>query len=135
MNCAAVQEQILECFDGDQRRPTEIVTHMAECASCTQFYEAQLHLHDALANHLEPPTLSRDFQTSLFAKVKRERRRQIWNWVPDVVHFSGGLVTTITCALLLPQTAGMVVGVGLGFTLFSYVVSIFVGSWLEDDGL
>jgi predicted anti-sigma-YlaC factor YlaD len=136
MNCAESEEQILECFDGEQRPPAEpVATHIAECTSCAQFYAAQSDLHRVLTDRLSPPILSPEFQATVLAKVKRERSRQVWNMVPDLVHFGGGLITTIACALFIPQTAGTVVGIGVAFTLLSYVVSIFVGSWLEDDVL
>ena len=136
MTCVEVRDQILECFDDPGTAlPAVVAEHLETCTSCARFQAAQHSLDLALTQRFSPPALSDGFQKELLRKVRQDRHRQIWNAVPDIVHIGGGLVASTACALLIPHSQGVMLGVGVAFTLGTYVIQTLVGLWLEDEGL
>jgi hypothetical protein len=134
MNCADVREAIVESFDvPGTALHSAAMEHMTACASCTEFHAAQQNLHSALMQRFVPPNLSADFSRQLRTKVKDEQRRRLWNFVPDVVHIAIGILASVVCAVVIPDQAVGVLAVGLGFTLFAYVVQTLVGILFDSE--
>ena len=52
--------------------------------------------------------------------------------LPDVVHFASCGAATVSCAVLLPFDAVMVLGAGAAATAVSYVVLAAVRDWFEE---
>jgi hypothetical protein len=138
VNCLSAQELILESLDSPlsegQRRDLEL--HLSGCEQCQRFQEVQLALDQALAAHYVAAPLSAAFQTELKRKVRADRCRALWDWIPDLIHVGGGVLLTVGCVWLLPAPASLVLAAGFAFTVGSYLLQTLFGFWLEElEGL
>ena len=134
MTCRETEELILECIDTplDPARRRALDEHVAGCDACRQFRQTQLALDASLASHFAAATLSVEFENALRQRVAAEKRRVLWEYLPDLLHLGGGLAVSLVCAWLLPFSAGPVIAAGLGFTGISYFFQILLRSLIED---
>lgn len=131
MTCQIVEEEIL-----DGALSAAAAAHLATCTGCRQFREAQLRLDGALATHFQPPELSPAFRSRLNQRVNAEKRKAWRDLIPDMLHWSGGIVTTALLAWMLPAEAGAVLAWGAGATMATWGLHAalrFVFEVLEDE--
>jgi anti-sigma factor RsiW len=126
MDCREVEEGLLEDLDGGglSAKRLEIETHLAGCATCTRFAQAQKRLDAELSAIFPPPELSPAFGANLRKRIQLDPVRPLPAFLPDVVHFASCLASTILCAALLPLHAGAVLGYGVATTFATYLVLV-----------
>ncbi len=134
MNCESVQDLILDSLDAPLATPERhaLEEHLTACADCRGFLETQAVLDRALAVHYAPPELSQGFQQALQRRLRAEKRRALWEAVPDLLHLAGGAALTAACACVLPFSPGTVLAAGGAATAASYLVLSAARSWLEN---
>jgi hypothetical protein len=134
MDCLAAQEMILESLDSGLAAADQgpLQQHLSGCDPCSRFAEAQRALDHKLAQSIHAPALSRDFDTSLRARLRPHRRDPWASWLPDAAYFAGAGVAVALCAALLPLPAAVVVPVGAGVALVAYAVQAIFVSVLEE---
>jgi len=138
MTCQAAQELILENLDGkvDEEQRIGLESHLTRCDMCRSFWEAQRELDAVLAAHCVAPELSSAFRSGLAQKIRREKKQALQEWLPDLLHFGGGVLAMAACFLWLPVAPALIFTVGLALTFFSYVLQTVFRFWLEDlEGL
>jgi len=134
VTCREAEELILESIDAPLDRAGRLALdhHMAECGACQRFQQTQLALDVSLTSHFAATTLGVDFEQALRQRVAAERRRVLWEYVPDLLHLGGGLAGSLACAWLLPFSSGMVIASGIGFTLVAYFFQVLLRSAIEE---
>jgi hypothetical protein len=117
MNCRDAEELILESLDRAQP-PTgaEFLAHMATCPDCKEFHRIQSTLDASLASHFAAPELTADFSDRLQALIAAEKRRALWEALPDVLPIAAGAIATGLCIWLSPLPVRLVATGGLAFT-------------------
>ena len=138
MTCQTAAELILENMDCllTGERKAELESHLLQCQACRSFHRAQVTLDLALSNSQIAPQLSPAFGVRLNQKLRAEKRRVLWQWLPDLLHIGGGILATAACVVWFPFAAWLTLGVGALFTLGSYTLQTVLRFWLEDlEGL
>ena len=134
MTCREAEELILDGIDSPLE-PSERRTlnqHLTECDACRQFQQTQLALDVSLASHFAESAPAVEFGESLQQRIAAEKRRVLWEYVPDVLHLGGGLGASIVCAWMLPFSGGLVMAAGLGLTLVGYFFQALLRSAIEE---
>ena len=138
MTCREIEDLILESMDGpaDVSGRQALEAHLSECGACRQFQETQLALDVSLAACYAAPELRPEFDRALRRSLRAERRRVLWEYLPDLLHWGGGLAGSVVCAWILPYSAGLVLAAGVGFTLSAYVFQVVLRVLIEQaEGL
>ena len=138
MSCREIEELILESMDApaDVGERQALETHLAECGACRQFHQAQLSLDVSLAARYAAPELRSEFDRALRRSIRAERRRVLWEYFPDLLHWGGGLTGSVVCAWVLPFSPAAVIAAGVGFTLSTYVFQVVLRVLIEQvEGL
>jgi hypothetical protein len=134
MFCRSAEEMIIEHLDHplDEDRRQSLLQHLSACDACRRFQQVQKELDVALMEHFTIPVASLDFNKRLMQKIAEEERSILWDILPDLLHISGGLLTTLVCIWLLPFSRHLILSVGLGGTLLSYLLQILLRLHLEE---
>lgn len=133
MTCREIEELILESMDApaDVGERQALAAHLAECAACREFQQTQLSLDVSLAARYAAPELRPEFDRALRRSIRAERRRVLWEYLPDLLHWGGGLTGSVVCAWALPYSPGPVIAAGVGFTLSAYVFQVVLRVTIE----
>lgn len=108
MRCAHFEELILDSFDRElagQERPA-LDAHLAGCASCRVFLEAQKSLDTALAAGIAAPPLPDGFARQVLSRVDGIPQEPKISSLPEILDFVGyaGLAVAAAClARYLPE--------------------------------
>jgi len=134
VTCHQAEELILESIDNplDPAQRRALDQHIGECGACRQFQRSQLALDVSLASHFSAATLGLEFDEALRQRIAAERRRVLWEDLPDLLHLGGGLAVSLVCGWLLPFSFGMVIAAGLGLTLVAYLFQVLLRSFIEE---
>jgi hypothetical protein len=134
MDCPTAQEAILEALTTTAPVSQDLEQHVAACATCARFSAHQMIIDSRLSGMFMPAEPSSSFRSSLWARVKRERRRAWMDSMPDVVHLTGCGIATAACAFVLPFNSAGVLMAGLMSTTVTYLLLGAVRSSFEDTG-
>ena len=126
MTCREIEELMLDDLDAP------VGAHLAGCARCREFLETQRAIDRSLAAQITAPALSAGFDRSLRRRLAAERRRALWDYLPDVLHLGGGLAGSLVCAWLLPEQAKAVLAMGAGFTVSGYLILVLMRTAIEN---
>lgn len=133
MSCRQFEELILESFDAPpSERGAVLDAHLPVCQSCRRFQASQNSLHALLSARYAPPELSEGFRAGLRRRVKAEKRRALWDAMPDLLHLGGGFIATGACAVFVPLPTQYVLAAGIGFTLGTYLLQTLVRMAFEE---
>ena len=133
MNCREFEDWILESLDLrlDGRREGLLAEHVSQCDSCRRFQAVQHALDRGLVEHCVTPPLDAGLSAAVRHRAARESRGAIWDLAPDLLHLGGGAVCTLVTSWLLPGSSTMVLGVGLGLTVLTYLPYTFFRGAIE----
>jgi hypothetical protein len=132
MDCPKVQEAILEALITAAPVSEDLEQHVAGCATCARFSAHQVIIDSRLSAMFAPSEPSSSFRSTLWARVKQERRRAWTDAMPDVVHLVGCGIATAIATFVLPFDAARVVMAGLMGTSVTYLMLGAVRSSFED---
>ena len=136
MECGSVQAAILAAFDEESHAASgEVEAHLADCPACARFAAAQRAIDARLTARIVTPPMSADFRSSLRSRIGRERQSAWRDALPDIVHFASWGAATVVCVLVLPLSAGIVLGGGATAALLAYVALTVARTSLEDVDL
>ncbi len=127
MTCETAHDLILESAESPL-----LAEHVAGCEECHLFQESQHELDQALAERYAPPPLTPAFRERLENKLRQERRRDLWTWMPALVPLASGAVVTALSAALLPLPASTVWAAGTTLIAASYCLQALVTFWFEE---
>lgn len=135
MTCREIEERILES-EVQPSSDAAVVAHVDGCEVCRAFQQSQVSLDAMLAARYIAPAPSAGFDKVLAQRIEADRRRALWDYLPDLLHLGGGVAASAVCAWLLPAAAGRVLAIGVGITVAAYLLQMLVRGWIDqpDEG-
>lgn len=132
MDCTTARDAIVDALTAQVADTPEVLAHLASCSECARFASGQRALDARLASVLVAPPLSTSFRSTLFARMRAERRQRWLDAAPDIVHFVSCGAAIAVAAALAPAHMAMTVSLGVTGALAAYVALATLRSSLED---
>ena len=124
MGCEHCQEAILDSFD--ERLPVSLAeaveAHMAACVGCAEFAARQRAIDRGLARSFIAGPPSARVREAVRRRIRDDRTRVWSGWVLDAVHFGSCAAVTGLCAILMPDDAPLVLGLGAVAATLTHMV-------------
>jgi anti-sigma factor RsiW len=124
MDHDVVEHLILESFNAPLPavEQAELLTHLANCASCAAFEARQRALDSRLSALLPPLSAPGSLRADVVARIEQDDRRDWVASLPELLHFVTCGAGTAVCAALVPLDGLTIATAGVAATLAGYAL-------------